>query len=377
MHGLRALLRKEFLQIVRDRRTLVTAIVLPAALLLLFGYGLTTDITHVRILVQDRDRTPASRALLDRFTSSGFFDRVGTASSRVEVERALARRDALAAVVVPVGFERAIARGEPTDVQVLLDGSDSNTATVAQGYIRQILQTTSRSLIQERLEAAGVPRSERTFPIDYRPRVFYNPDLRSRTFLVPGLIGVILTVLAILLASLSLVREKDRGTLEMLRICPLSATQVTVGKLLPYALIGLADAAAILVLGRVLFQVPLRGNLLLLLAGTVIFLLSALGIGLLISALAPSQQTAQTLSFLATVLPVFYLADFIFPLASMPRALRLLSWTVPARTYLVIVRGIIVKGVGLAELAPDFIWLSAYAAGILAAGIFAVRRLFI
>jgi len=376
MHALRALLKKEFLQIARDRRTLATAVVLPAGLLLLFGYGLTTDINHIRILVQDQDRSSASRALVDRFTSSGFFDRAGTISSYEELERALQRRDALAALVIPAKFEQRVTRGDPVRVQVVLDGSDSNTATVAQGYMRQILQTASRTRIDERLEAAGVARSERAFPIDYRPRVLYNPDLRSRNFMVPGLIGVILNVLAILLMSLSLVREKDLGTLEMLRICPLNVTQVMAGKLLPYALIGLLDAAAILSLGRILFGVPIRGNLLLFFAGTILFLLSALGIGLIISALAPTQQTAQTVAFLATVLPVFYLADFIFPLASMPAAIRAVSWGVPARYYLSIVRGIIVKGVGLRELAPDFALLALFAIGVLGVGFVAVRRVF-
>ena len=374
MHRLRSLLLKEFKQMARDRRTIILSIVVPVALLLLFGFAVSFDIKEIRIAVWDRDGSARSRALTRAFLASGYFNETGRPASRAQVSHALDAGEVSAVLVIPQGFERDIRRGVPAAVQILLDGSDSSTTSVIQGHARKITQTFAASVLTERLRESGVTGDGDLLPIDFRPRVLYNPELKSRNFMVPGLIGVLLTMLGVLQTSLAIAREKDLGTLDQLRTTPLRPWEILVGKMLPYALVAFANAWIALAVGKFLMGVPVRGSLWIFLAGTILFLICALGVGLTISALTSSQQGAQTAAFLGSMLPVFYLSDYMFPIRNMPVALQWITYLIPARYYLTVLRGTLQKGVGLEELSGAFVALAIYAVAIGVMGILAIRR---
>jgi ABC-2 type transport system permease protein len=374
MHRLRALIIKEMVQMARDRRALVMNFVVPLILLLMFGYAVSFDIKQIRLGVRDLDDSFRSRELTRAFVASDYFRLASRPLGESDVERALDSGSAAAVLVIPRGFGRTVGREDPAAIQILLDGSDSSTATAIQGHARRIVQTYTASLLAERLRAAGVKPEGDLLPIDFRPRVLYNPELKSRNFMVPGLIGVLLTILGVLQTSMTIAREKDRGTLEQLRVTPLRAREILVGKVLPYALVAYANAWIALAVGRYLLGVPMRGSLWTFAAGTALFLGSALGIGLIISAVTSSQQGAQTAAFLGSVLPVFYLSDYMFPIRNMPAALQAVTYLVPARYYVTILRGTIQKGVGFSEMTGAFGALALYAAIIAALGLVAIRR---
>lgn len=373
MHRLRALLVKEFRQMLREPRSVALGFVVPLALLLLFGYAISFDIREVRTIIWDRDATASSRALIRSFVSSGYFREAARAGSEADVSRALDSGKASMALTIPRGFGRALARGTPAEIQVLVDGSDSSNASVIQGHARHIAQTFAAARIAERLRASGAPVP---MPIDFRPRVLYNQELKSRNFMVPGLIGVLLTILGVVQTSLSIAREKDRGTLDQLRVTPLRAWEILVGKMLPHAAVAMANAWLALGVGHFLMGVPVRGSLWLFLGGTILFLASSLGVGLTISALTSTQQGAQAAAFLGSLLPVFYLSDFMFPIRSMPAALQAVTYAIPARYYVTVLRGTLQKGVGAVELSGSLAALAAYAAAIGLVGLIAIRRAF-
>ncbi len=374
MHRLRALLVKETIQMMRDRRALVMNFLVPLVLLLLFGYAVSFDINEIRLGVRDLDDSSRSRELTRAFLASDYFRLIGRPSSDADVERLLDAGQAAVVMTIPRGFGRDIGRGQPAQVQILLDGSDSSTATAIQGHARKIIQTWTASLLAERLRGAGEQPAGDLLPIDFRPRVLYNPELKSRNFMVPGLIGVLLTILGVVQTSMSIAREKDRGTLDQLRVTPLRPGEILVGKILPYAAVAFVNAWIALGIGKYLLGVPVRGSLGTFAAGTAIFLVSALGIGLIISAVTASQQGAQTAAFLGSVLPVFYLSDYMFPIRSMPTVLRWITYLIPARYYVTILRGTIQKGVGVAEMWGAFGALCLYAVIIGSLGLIAIRR---
>lgn len=374
MHRLAALLLKELNQMRREPRTLILSFVVPVALLLLFGYAVTFDIREIRMVVRDLDNTATSRHLTRAFFSSGYFRDVGRVVRQSEAERALDTGEAAAVLVLPRGFERDIARSIPADVQVLLDGSDSSTASIIQGHVRGIVQGYAGDLLSARLREAGLGTGVDLLPIDFEPRVLYNPELKSRNFMVPGLIGVLLTMLGVVQTSLAIAKEKERGTLEQLRMTPLRAPEILIGKLTPYALVAFANAWIALALGRFLLGVPVRGSLWLFTAGTVLFLFSALGIGLVISSITKTQMAAQSAAFLASVLPVFYLSDYMFPIRNMPVWLQGVTYLLPARFYVAVLRGTLQKGVGFSELSGPLTALSIYAVTISILGIILIRR---
>src|SRR5678816_773651 len=346
MHRLRALLRKEFIQMMRERRTVVMSLVVPVTLLLLFGVAVSFDIREIKLGIWDRDDSSRSREIIRSFLSSEYFREVGRIADSAGAERMLDAGEAAAVLVIPRGFGRDVHGGAPASVQVLLDGSDSSTASVVQGHVRNIVQTYTAQTMAARLREQGVKGTGDLLPIDFRPRVLYNPELKSRNFMVPGLIGVLLTMLGVLQTSLAIAKEKDRVTLDQLRVTPLRAREILVGKVLPYALVAFANAWIAVGVGRFLLDVPVRGSLWIFTLGTVLFLMSALGVGLVISAVTESQMAAQSAAFLASVLPVFYLSDYMFPLRNMPFWLRGLSYALPARFYVSVLRSTLQKGVG-------------------------------
>jgi ABC-2 type transport system permease protein len=376
---IRVTLVKEATQILRDRRALTISLGLPVMLLVLFGFGVSLDIAQVPLLVCDRDQTTASRTLVRRFTASGYFTASGRASGEAGIEDALRGGWAQAALVIPEGYGRALSRRDTVPVQLVLDGSDSNTATIVRGHALNIFQQTAVELLNERAQETG-PRTRdargraTVMPIELRSRVLYNPNLESRNYFVPGLIGILMTMMGVLLPAISIVREEELGTLEALRVTPLGAWELMVGKLAPYCVIGFLDLILVLIVGGVLFGMPVRGSLPLLLLGSLLLLLAALGLGLLISTLASTQQGAVAAAFVGTILPVMYLSDFIFTVRSLPAWLNVVSYLVPARYYLAIVRGIVQKGVGLESLGRPFAFLAAYAGVLLLLGGLAIRR---
>jgi ABC-2 type transport system permease protein len=373
---LHALLVKEFRQMMRERRTVVMSLVIPVALLLLFGFAVSLDVSEIRLAVWDRDDSEHSRALLRSFVSSGYFRLAGRPAGQAQVRHALDAGDAAAVLVIPRGFDAEIRALRPTHVQVLVDGTDSARSSIIQGHARRIVQTFTAARMADRLRAAGVKPAGDLLPIELRPRVLYNPELVSRNFMVPGLIGVLLTMVGVLQTSLAIAREKDRGTLDQLRVTPLRAGELLLGKMLPYALVAMANAWIALAAGRYLMGVPVRGSLLVFFTGTVLFLMCALGVGLFISAVTQTQQGAQTAAFLGSVLPVFYLSDFMFPIRNMPTWLQAVTVVNPARYYVAVLRGTLQKGVGFAELSAPFTALGIYAAAIGLAGVLAIRRSF-
>lgn len=365
---------------IRDRRTVVMSVVVPLVLLLLFGFAVSFDIHEIRLAVWDRDDSARSREVIRAFVSSRYFREIQRVDSEEEARRSLDTGRVSVVLAIPRGLGRSIDRREPAEVQVLVDGTDSSRASVIQGHVRNIVQTLASSLIGRRLreqgESVGHGAPESLLPIECRTRVLYNPELKSRNFMVPGLIGVLLTMLGVLQTSLAIAREKDRGTLEQLRTTPLRAWEILVGKMLPYAVVAFANAWIALGAGWLLMDVPVRGSLLIFLLGTVLFLVSALGIGLVISALTSTQQAAQTAAFLGSVLPVFYLSDYMFPIRNMPVLLQAVTWLIPARYYVAVLRGTLQKGVGLAEMRWAFVGLAVYAVSIGLVGILSIRRAF-
>jgi len=373
MARLRALLAKEVRQMMREPRTIVMSFLVPAALLLLFGFAVTFDIREIRMAVWDKDQSLRSRELTRSFVSSGYFKEVEHVASRQEAERALDSGRVSVVLALPRGFQRQVERGIPAKVQVLLDGTDSSRASVIQGHARKIVQSYTAATLADRLRALGAGGGD-LLPVDFRPLVFYNPGLESRNFMAPGLIAVLLTILGVLQMSLAIAREKDLGTLEQLRVTPLRAWEILLGKMLPYAFVAFTNAWISLGICHYLMDVPVRGSLVVFGAGTVLFLLSALGIGLTISAITKTQQGAQTAAFLGSVLPVFYLSDFMFPILNMPRVLQAVTFLIPARYYVAILRGTLQKGVGFAELSFPFAALGVYAGVIGVIGVLAIRR---
>jgi ABC-2 type transport system permease protein len=353
-----AVYRKELRQISRDRRTLTTIVFVPAFFLLLYGYALNWDIRHIALGVQDRDRTAQSRTLISAFVTSGYFDRVADVYSPAEIDRLLDLNTARAVLVIPEGFGRALLSGRRPQVQVLISGDNANTATTAMSYSANIVRSAGASMSP----GSGVAAA----PVSVEPRIWYNPELRSTLFLVPGLIAYILMITAVISTALSIVREKESGTIEQVRMAPIDTFSFVVGKSIPYFFVSLASAALIILAAMLLFGLPMRGNWLALLLALSLFIAGALGTGLLISTAAETQQVAFQAAMLTSFLPTLMLSGFIFPISSMPRALQIITLIVPARYFLIALRGIVLKGTPLALLWPQVAALSLYAIVMLA-----------
>lgn len=354
-----AIAKKEFIQIIRDARTLAVVFTLPVLMLVLYGYGINMDVKHLKLAVLDMDETPESRSFIDVFRGSDYFSVERYLSRSEEIDGTIEREEASIAIWIPKGFGADLARKKKAQVQVIIDGSDSTTASIAVGYVSAAIQGYSRDVIMEAAARAGV--SGVSQPIDYRPRVWYNPELKSSHFIVPGLIAVILMMVAALLTSMTVVREKERGTIEQLMVSPVMPGELMIGKLIPYVLISFADIIVIIGAGRVLFDVPIRGNPVLLLSISVVFLVAALAIGLFISIVAKTQQAAMMTALTATMLPSVLLSGFAFPIMNMPKVIQAITYLIPARYFLVIVRGIFLKGTGLEVLWKETLFLVIFA----------------
>ena len=356
MGGILAVYRKELRQIARDRRTLMILAFIPAFFLLLYGYALNFDIRNVKLAVEDRDGTVESRALVSAFVNSGYFDLAAAVYSPAAAERLLDLNAARAALVIPEGFSREITAGRTAVVQVLISGDNANTATTVMGYALSIAREAGAAL-------SG--RVQVESPLRVEPRIWYNPELRSTLFLVPGLIAYIAMITAVASTALSIVREKESGTLEQVRMAPIGTFPFIIGKTVPYFFIALGSAALIILASMVLFGLPMRGSWLSLLLALSLFLIGALATGLLISTVADSQQVAFQMALLISLLPTLILSGFIFPISSMPRALQIITHIVPARYFLIALRGIVLKGAPVTGLIGPLVALAIYALAML------------
>jgi ABC-2 type transport system permease protein len=352
LHRIRAIARKEFLHVFRDPRSLGMGIAIPMLLLFLFGYALTLDVDRVPLVVWDQSQTQASRDLVSRFTGSRYFSLRGYMDNYRDIERAIDTRKALIAVIIPVNFARLVESGSKAQVQVLLDGSDPNTATFALGYADSVVRGYSRDIsIRHLRRIAGT--EPRVGQLDVRPRVWFNADMVSKNYIFPGLIAVIMMIIAALLTSLTVAREWETGTMEQLISTPLTGPELIAGKLVPYFTIGILDLVLSVLAGVFIFDIPLRGSLTLLFAMSVIFLIGALSLGILISIIAKSQLLASQLALIATMLPAFLLSGFIFPIDNMPAVIQGITHIITARYFVTILRDIYLKGVGLGVMAEE------------------------
>ncbi|GBC96584.1 Inner membrane transport permease YbhS [bacterium HR16] len=348
---IRAVMRKELIHIFRDARTLAVVIVLPVLMLILYGYAINLDVRHLRTAILDEDKTSASREFIRSLQHNEYFDVVQYLERPGQIDALFAYGGAKLVFVIPRGFGRDVASGKTPQVQALIDGSDSTTATIAQSYVSGFIQTVSIDYVRRYATRAGLPAERLAVPIDFQPRVWYNPEMKSTHFIVPGLIAVILMQISALLTSLTIVRERERGTIEQLVVSPVMPHELMIGKIVPYVIIAYVDVLLVLVSGRLLFGVPLKGSVVLLLVHSAVFLFASMGIGLLISVLARTQLVAFIAAMLGTMLPSVLLSGFMFPISAMPPALQYLTYLIPARYFIVILRGIFLKGVG-----PEVLW---------------------
>ncbi len=346
---LRQMLIKEFIQVFRDKRTRFVLFVPPIIQMLAFGYAATFEIHHVPIAVLDLDRSPESRELVARFTASRTFELRARLEHHRQIAELIDRGEVTLAVQLHPGFAQRLRKGQTAPVQVILDGTNSNTALVALGYINLIADRFARDYQRDRLRRTAPLTAARAPTVELERRPWYNPDLRSRWFFVPGVIGSLMLVMVVNLTAFSIVRERELGTLEQIMVTPIRPREFILGKTLPYFLIGLADAALIALVGTLWFRIPFRGELWVLFLGTIIFLLSMLGVGLFISTISATQQQAMVTAFFF-IMPAIVFSGFSFPISSMPEALQYISYADPLRYFLVILRGVYLKGVGLEAL---------------------------
>jgi len=356
---MRAVFIKELHHITRDSRSLALALALPVLMLLLFGFALSLDVDRIPTMIYDQDRTAESRALIRQFEGSRFFEIRGMVRDYATIERAIDRSRILMGVVIPLDYAQKLAAGQEAQVQILLDGSDSNTASIALGYAESLVRGYSLEL---RTLALNRRAGERlTPPVDARLRVWYNSSLESKNYVVPGLIAVILQIIAALLTSLTIAREWEMGTMEQILSTPLRPAEMVLGKMFAYFAVGLADATIAVLVGVFVFEVPFRGSLPLLAVSTCVFLFGALFFGIFVSAAARTQAAAYQMGILSSFLPAFLLSGFVYSIETMPWVIQVITHIVPARYMVTILKGIFLKGVGLSVLWGELGFLTLYA----------------
>jgi len=371
---LRFLVWKEFLELRKDPKLFGVVIVAPILQLTMLGYAATTDVRDVPLVVADGDRSPASRELIARFEASRNFSVLDTVSTVNQVEPFLERGRAWLALSIPTGYGVDVANGTPVTLQVIADGSDSNSTTVALGYATSLIGGYAQELVDARGSTAPAEGALPVGRIEPRIRIWFNPQLESRHFMIPGVLALVLLVVTANLASMAIVREKELGTLEQLNVTPLRRWELVVGKLLPYGVIAMVDVLLVVAVAVFWFEVPLRGSFLLLLAMSLLYVMCTLALGLFISTISETQQQAMMTATFFFLTPMIYLSGFIFPIENMPRLIQLFTYVIPLRYFLVIVRGIFLKGVGLELLWPQATALAAWGSIVLVLAVSRSRK---
>ena len=352
----RFLFVKELIQVLRDKRMRIVLIFPPIFQLIVFGYAANLDVKNIRTAVRDLDQTVESREVMDRFRSSKYFKVVATPQTPEEIEKLIREGDVILSIEIPSGFSRKLKKGDTGTLQILVDGTESNTAMIALGYMGQILSDYSSAVVLKRLNQAGIVDFEEA-GVDLQSRIWFNANLESRFFYVPGVIASIAFLIPIILTAQAIVREREIGTLEQIMVTPIRSWELMLGKTLPFALIGLFDVILIALIGVFWFEIPFRGNPLILLLGNILFLLSSVGIGLFISTISSTQQQAQISTFFFMI-PAFILSGFAFPLENMPQWLQDITYINPLRYFIIVIRGVFLKGIGLEILWPEILALA-------------------
>jgi ABC-2 type transport system permease protein len=378
---LRCLVWKEFLELRQNPRLFGIVIVAPIIQLAMLGYAATTDVKDVPVVVADGDRSAASRALIARFDASANFTVIDTVTTVREIDPFIQRGQAWVALAIPQGYGRSLAEQQPVALQVVADGSDSNSTTVALGYATALIGEYAEELAvgSGPLSSASQTSSRQTpvtqgGGIDLRVRVWFNPQLESRFFMIPGVLALLLLLVTANLAAMAVVREKELGTLEQLNVTPLRRWELIVGKLLPYGVIALIDVLLVTAVAVFWFEVPLRGSFALLLAMSLLYVISTLALGLFISTISDTQQQAMMTATFFFLTPMIYLSGFIFPIENMPAIIQYATYLIPLRYFLVIVRGIFLKGIGLELLWPQAVALAVWGAVVLALAVARSRK---
>ncbi|NLF38780.1 ABC transporter permease [bacterium] len=367
-----AVARKEAIHVLRDPRSLGITFAIPVMLMLLYGFALSLDVDDLPLIVYDQNATPASRDLISHFTGSEYFTLVGNAAAYRDVQKAIDAGDAMVGLVIPFNFEQLVQAGRPAPVQVLIDGSDANKAITARGYAQAAAAAyANRTLVNEMLR--GGMRAPDP-PVEARPRVWFNEDMESRNFIIPGLIALIMTVVGALLTSLTVAREWEQGTMEQLIATPVKRAEFVLGKLAPYFVVGFCDLLLCIILGRYVFDVPLRGSVLLLVAVSLVFLVGAMSLGMLISIATKNVQLAVQTAMMATYLPAMILSGFFVAIPNMPGAIQLVTHIVPARYFVTLLKGIYLKGLGLRVMWFDALLLVVFAVIVLGLAIRKFRK---
>jgi ABC-2 type transport system permease protein len=365
-------MRKEVRQIKRDTRSLVFMIFIPAFLLIVFGFALSFDVKHIPLAVVDLDGSRLSRGLTEKFRTTEYFDLKMSLDRTGDIDDLMAEERIKAALVIPTDFSEDLLAGRSPSVQFILDGANAMSGTTAAGYAAAILQSYSQRTTLAAMARRGLGGI--TLPMETEVRVWYNPELKSARFLLPGLMAFILMVILTTSTAFSIVREKERGTMEQIAVSPLPSAALIIGKLVPYVVISLASAHLVLGLGWVLFGIGIKGSYTLLLLGIVLFLIAGLGQGILISAITRTQQVAFLISVLTSILPTFILSGFVFPIRNMPDFVQVVTFFVPARYFLVVLRAIILKGAGLPAFWEQMLALAVFAVSTLALSAATLRR---
>jgi ABC-2 type transport system permease protein len=354
---LKQMLIKEFIQVFRDKRTRFVLFAPPLIQMMIFGYAATFEIRNVRIAVLDYDQSQETRDLISRFAASRYFALQPPLTDRADLAHRVDRGDTTLALQIPPGFAQKLRKGETASLQLIVDGTNSNTALIAAGYANQVALAFARDYQQQRLARSAPQLLQMTPSVELDQRPWYNVDLRSRWFFVPGIIGNIIMIIAVLLTAFAVVREREIGTLEQIMVTPIRPVEFILGKTAPFFLIGLFDMTLLTTVGILWFRIPLRGNFLVLLLGTVLYILCMLGIGLFISTVSATQQQAMVTSFFFTM-PAIIFSGFSFPISTMPKWLQYLTYLSPLRYFLVVVRGVYLKGTGLSILWPQMVGLA-------------------
>lgn len=359
------IIKKEFLQFSRDPKMFLMVLVAPVVQLILLGYAANLDVDIVHTALLDYDKTETSREFIQKFEGSGYFQFDYYVKSYDELQEKIDGAEVILGLVIPKDFERKIERRESAPVQAIFDGSDGNTASIAAGYVQGVAINYSKEIIAELLDRSGI-KIQPVGTITAETRVWYNPELKTRVFMVPAIVGLLLMVITLILTSLAIVKEKEIGTLEQLIVTPIKPYQLLIGKLVPFAILGFLSVIIIITAMSLIFDIAVRGSITFLFFATFIYILSTLGLGLFVSTISKTQQQAMMLAIFVIMLPMVYLSGFAFPIENMPQAIQYVTYLIPLRYFMTIIRGVILKGIGFADLWQELLVLAFIGVSILA-----------